>query len=103
MPYIIPDKRALLDGPIAEVLNALRELECDDPGNSTAGNLNYVFTRVLDSVYNTPRYNDINESIGVLECCKLELYRRIAVPYEIQKCHDNGDAYEPMVLMAREF
>lgn len=93
MPYINPLKREVLDPVVDELLNSLRELESDDPVNSMAGNLNYVFTRLLNRVYSTPRYDDINEAVGVLECCKLELYRRLAVPYEENKRFYNGDAY----------
>lgn len=94
MPYIKQYKREVLDPAIDELLNALRELESDDPTNSMAGNLNYVFTRLINRVYSTPRYDDINEAVGVLECCKQELYRRVAAPYEDQKRFDNGDTYE---------
>ena len=31
--------------------------------------------------------------VGVLECAKLELYRRLAAPYEDLKIEDNGDVY----------
>lgn len=91
MPYIVQEKRDVLDGPIEQLLNSLRELESDDSQNSMAGNLNYIFTRVLARVYSAPRYNDINEMVGVLECCKQEIYRRLAVPYEEQKRFENGD------------
>lgn len=36
------------------------------------------------------RYADIQ---GALECCKLEFYRRVAVPYEDRKIKLNGDVY----------
>lgn len=94
MPYIIQDKRNVLDGAIDEVVNALRELESDDPSNSFAGNLNYVVTSIIARSYGSGvRYDDINEIVGMLECAKLEFYRRVAAPYENQKAHDNGDAY----------
>lgn len=96
MPYIIQDKRDVLDPQIEELLNGLRELESDDPSNSMAGNLNYIFTKLLIAV-SSKKYDDINEAVGVLECCKLELYRRFAAPYENQKAHDNGDVYEDTV------
>lgn len=32
--------------------------------------------------------------VGALECAKLELYRRIAIPYEEQKIQENGDVYD---------
>jgi len=93
MPYIKQEKRNELDTAIADLLTALRGLESDDPRNSMAGNLNYVFTKVLVGAYSAPRYNDINEVVGILECCKMEYYRRVAAPYESQKAHDEGDVY----------
>jgi len=38
-------------------------------------------------------YQTINDIVGALEGAKLEFYRRIAVGYEEQKRHDNGDVY----------
>lgn len=89
MPYIKQEKRDVLDGSIEQVIDCLRELESDDPANSMAGNLNYIFTRLLKAVTNA-KYDEINEAIGVLECCKLELYRKLAAPYEDQKEFENG-------------
>lgn len=70
MPYVDKVARARLDGGAV-------------PEN--AGELNYVITRCVDEYLiqkDSLRYANINEVIGVLECAKLELYRRIAVPYE---------------------
>ena len=39
------------------------------------------------------RYAHLNEAIGVLECAKLELYRRVAAPYEDEKIAESGDVY----------
>jgi hypothetical protein len=41
-----------------------------------------------------PNYDNFNEVIGVLECMKLELYRRMIAPYEDTKCKENGDVYK---------
>ena len=90
MPYIVNEKRTHLDPHIDSLLNALRELESDDPANTHCGNLNYVITRLLRGSY-AKRYAEINEAIGVLECAKLELYRKLAAPYEDQKAFENGD------------
>ena len=82
MPYVDKVARARLDGGAA-------------PEN--AGELNYVITRCVDEylVQKGPlRYVNINEVIGVLECAKLELYRRIAVPYEDGKKEASGDVYK---------
>ena len=65
----------------------------------TAGELNYVLTTICDKylVEKGLNYQNINEVVGVLECCKLELYRRIAAPYENIKCEENGDVYESII------
>jgi len=38
-------------------------------------------------------YAELNEVIGVLECAKQELYRRVVAPYEDGKAKINGDVY----------
>lgn len=59
------------------------------------GELNYLFTELIKQYLDTvgTNYEHINAVIGALECCKLEAYRRIAVPYENQKIKSNGDVY----------
>ena len=32
--------------------------------------------------------------VGVLECCKLELYRKLAAPYEDTKEMESGPVYD---------
>ena len=64
-----------------------------------AGELNYKITAtILEYLYNINpsepnRYSDYNEILGVLEACKLELYRKVIVKYEDQKCTENGEVY----------
>jgi hypothetical protein len=63
----------------------------------TAGELNYAITRIVDEYLmqkGAIRYAHINEVMGVLECAKLELYRRVASPYEDQKISEAGDVYQ---------
>jgi hypothetical protein len=62
----------------------------------TPGQLNYQVTRLVDAYIAAHglNYTAVNQVVGALECAKLELYRRIAAPYEDQKCYDNGDAYD---------
>lgn len=64
---------------------------------SNAGELNYMVTRMLDQflVDNGTNYARLNELVGMLECCKLELVRRILDPYEDTKISnpENGDVY----------
>ena len=63
----------------------------------TPGELNYLLTRLVDSYVARKgvSYATLNEAIGVLECAKLELYRRIVARYEDRKIADpdNGDVY----------
>jgi hypothetical protein len=94
MPYIPQDRRAVIH-------TEMENLGIDwTPTN--AGDLNYVMTRFVDNFIfeNGCRYDKINSMIGALECCKLELYRRLAAPYEDQVLDVNGDAY--MVVPERE-
>lgn len=60
------------------------------------GELNYCITKAINNWIESEggvSYDRINAAIGVLECAKLELYRRIAAPYEDTKCAENGDVY----------
>ena len=79
MPYIEKERR--------------NELIDDDP--KTAGELNYKITEQCIEYMDAKgkSYKTINEIIGVLECAKMEFYRRIAVPYENLKAEENGDVY----------
>jgi len=90
MPYIKQEKRHVLDAHIKPLLNALRELESDDPSNSMNGNINYIFTRILVHVYANGNYDDRSDAIKALECAKLEFYRKHKANYEDQKEFENG-------------
>ena len=62
----------------------------------TSGELNFwITTNCLDYLDQggSVTYGAINEVIGVLECVKLEMYRRLAAPYEDEKIKENGDVY----------
>jgi hypothetical protein len=62
-----------------------------------AGELNYLVSKLVDEYileHGGVRYARINEVVGVLECAKLEVYRRIAAPYEDIKISESGDVYE---------
>lgn len=81
MPYVSAEARERLDGGA-------------DP--ATPGELNYAITRLVDDYLRRKgglRYAHLNEVIGVMECAKLELYRRLAAPYEDSKIEEAGDVY----------
>lgn len=81
MPYITPADRESLEPNPA--------LSANSPGE-----LNFQITSLVDEyLLGHCTYATINEVIGVLECAKLEAYRRIAAPYEDRKIAENGDVY----------
>lgn len=89
MPYIKQEDRDIIEPLIAPLLANLKAFGL---GVRSYGNLNYIITRILTD--DRPlSYTEINGLIGVLECAKLELYRRVAVPYENMKAVENGEVY----------
>ncbi len=83
MPYIKQEDRPIFKTDAQELG---KRAEC-------AGDLNYIVTEMVHAYLKNKslNYANINEVIGMLECCKLELYRRIAAPYEDSKAVKNGD------------
>ena len=86
MPYIKAENRAKYDTILKELIEILKSL----PPEEVDGELNYVVTKMLKEIYPL-RYFHINKAIGVLECIKLEYYRRVAAPYEDLKIQESGD------------
>lgn len=68
---------------------------------TSSGELNYFITRAckhymeyMNKIHGTHEsYLVYNTVIGVLECVKQEIYRRMVAPYEDKKCKENGDVY----------
>jgi hypothetical protein len=84
MPYILPEDREKLlpSGHIR-------------PNPKTAGELNYLITLLVQDFVSDNggiSYSRLNEVIGVLECAKLEAYRKLGNGYEDQKQILNGPA-----------
>ena len=90
MPYIPQKRRTELDDYVSLLISAL-----EDPSDSfTAGELNYVITKIMLAVWNVrPSYTNAAHIVGILETLKLEYYRRAVVPYEEEKREENGDVY----------
>lgn len=80
MPYITPERRLELarHGP--------NEIENE-------GELNYAIHDLIERYLLKKKtdYATCNGIIGVLECAKLEFYRRLVAPYEDSKIALNGD------------
>ena len=86
MPYIKSENRKKYEKVLRELVDILKPLSPEE----VDGELNYVVTKILKDVYPL-RYFHINKAVGVLECIKLEFYRRVAAPYEDLKIKESGD------------
>lgn len=84
MPYIHDNARFCLDTGVR------------DP--ETAGELNYLFSRLAISYFedNGANYQAINDVVGALEGAKAEFQRRLVAPYEDKKIAENGDLPWPL-------
>ena len=83
MPYIKSDIRELFDKDLENIGDDLDE----------EGELNYCITYLCLKYLKRAgkSYSAFNSIVGVLECAKLEMYRRSVAPYEDIKIKDNGD------------
>jgi hypothetical protein len=84
MPYIKQERRdAILGGARPQ----------------DAGELNFAITVLVDNYLMDKgeiRYLHLNEVMGAMDCAKLELYRRVAAPYEDKKIAEAGDVYQAL-------
>ena len=80
MPYI--KEREEIDKRLEPILNLSLDV----------GEINYIFTKILLG-YSPKCYKEYNDLIGVLECCKLEFYRKQVSFYEEQKEKENGTVW----------
>lgn len=95
MPYITKELRTLeLDNAISQVINEVYD------ENLNPGIVNYAISTLLGKLLYQQgvSYKNINQLIGVLECVKLELYRRIATPYENKMIEKNGDVFPAKII-----
>ena len=89
MPYIVRQKRNAFIDITTKLIEELKK----DPDN-VHGNLNYCFSSIINGILGSKyNYKSAQDMIGMLECCKLELYREQIAPYEDLKKKDNGEVY----------
>lgn len=91
MPYVVKQARSDI---VQAGHDGTESVLVDRVGNF--GELNFAITKLCNDFLKRSgkSYANINGVIGVLECSKLEFYRRIAGPYEDQKLEENGDVYD---------
>jgi phosphoribosylaminoimidazole (AIR) synthetase len=84
MPYIEPEARETLDNWI----------DCLKLENLSAGELNYIISRLLYIWCKEDNYAIYNAGMGVLECVKQEVYRRVIAKLEDKKRKQNGEVFD---------
>tara|TARA_Y100001951_G_C11207405_1_gene220877 strand:+ start:364 stop:699 length:336 start_codon:yes stop_codon:yes gene_type:complete len=101
MPYISKNRRNDLDFHVADLVSELHT-KGTGYGAKKPGELNYVITKLIlgylyqkknQEIVHSPRYTDMNEVMGVLECVRTEFYRKEVAPYEDEKAELNGDVF----------
>jgi hypothetical protein len=80
MPYLKPENRKSLD----EIVQLMMDLNV-----SFNGDINYILCKLVRRTVK-PSYANFKNVAGELECCKLELYRKLVAPYEEIKEAENG-------------
>ena len=84
MPYISQESKENVDKGLVAL--GLSEFGC-------AGDLNYgihqLIAKYIDQ--NNVSYQTYNDIVGVLDCAKMEIYRRLVAKYEDDKIESNGD------------
>ncbi len=87
MPYIKQSERDTLK-PLVDLIS--------QSGITSEGNLNYIITALCNKYLHDNKpfgYKSVNAVVGVLDCAKMEFYRRVAAKYEDTKIIENGDVY----------
>jgi len=85
-PYIKQELRDALQPPLETLITLLRKFRVPYGDGAVC----YVFTRILKTLYKDS-YAEYVKAVGVLETCKLELYRAVIAPYEDKKKWEYGD------------
>ena len=86
MPYIKKEDRKKWENIIREIVDLLKKT----PADKVDGELNYFITSIILNTYEK-KYFNYNRAMGMLECCKQELYRHIVGPYEDEKIVENSE------------
>ncbi len=83
LPYIKKENREEIDPFVEKLFDHLE----------TKGDMNYAITKLLHKYIKREglKYSNLNDAIGIVECVKLELYRKVVVNYENIKIEENGD------------
>lgn len=90
MPYTKEARREAVKENLDAILAQIHAY----PDTDWDGELNYAISYLVAkgfAPFGHWRYHFIARAVAVFECAKLELYRRVAAPYEDQAIKKNGD------------
>lgn len=96
MPYIKDEKRQVVNDQLGYLIDSVVDAS-DGDISALPGILNYCITVLIKTTYklvtkkSVLSYADHNSAVGMLECAKMEFYRRNTAPYEDEKIVENGD------------
>lgn len=87
MPYIAPEDRVNYDDTIDHLVKLIEET------GFSVGSINYIISSIIWKCWKKMggNYTSGNNLVGVLECIKIEFYRRRLAGYEDKKITENGD------------
>lgn len=88
MPYIKEERRPYLKTNTLELASLLKSMGHGVPEN---GDVVYVLYLLMKELYGYGNFNVKSDALKVLECAKMEYYRRIMSFYEDVKIKENGD------------
>ncbi len=84
-----------LNDIIADIEECIKYFSTDYNIDNNIDNILYISNNKIFRICHTRRPFDSKLSdkdiIGALRCCELEIYRRLAAPYEDLKIKENGD------------
>ena len=96
MPYVMePRRREILVQAVLDASGEAHECVLVRTAANSPGDLNFGISELCKAYIRSHglNYTTLNEIVGVLECAKLEFYRRVTAPYEDEKIKQNGDIY----------
>ncbi len=91
MPYLQQGQRDEIDQVLQPLMLKLNQAIDNRKRGAILNYIIHVLVKQGFGLDHSPNYSRIEQAIGSLECAKLELYRRIAAPYEDEKIESNGD------------
>jgi len=89
MPYILQNRRDVVDDAVDNVIAALKSLP--ESEKMRIGDTNYVVTRIILGMFPANSYTEIGNGLRVLTDAEAEIRRRKMASRENEAISENGD------------